>query len=166
MNKMVAFSKFPSLFAHLLLSKTAHCSTSHLSKQSICTFLLASSLTFSPFHTANLLPTLPSLQLHLVRSCVNTRKTIRSQEAVKLHQERYMLQHERRQGVVKLHQQKYIFDQGICFMEAVVISCTLANVNYLEHLLVICSPSQANKNLDSFCRFVGSPSGESRFCWS
>ena len=93
MNKMVAFSKFPSLFAHLLLSKTAHCSTSHLSKQSICTFLLASSLTFSPFHTANLLPTLPSLQLHLVRSCVNTRKTIRSQEAVKLHQERYMLQH-------------------------------------------------------------------------
>jgi len=95
MNKMVAFSKFPSLFAHVLLSKTAHCSTSHLSKQSICTFLLASSLTFSPFHTANLLPTLPSLQLHLVRSCVNTRKTIRSQEAVKLHQERYMLQHVR-----------------------------------------------------------------------
>ncbi|KAG2603124.1 hypothetical protein PVAP13_5KG747700 [Panicum virgatum] len=67
---------------------------------------------------------------------------------------------ERRQGVVKLHQQKYIFDQGICFMEAVVISCTLADVNYLEHLLVICSPSQANKNLDSFCRFVGSPSGK------
>ena len=95
MNKMVAFSKFPSLFAHLLLSKTAHCSTSHLSKQSICTFLLASSLTFSPFHTASLLPTLSSLQLHLFRSCVNTRKTIRSQEAVKLHQERYMLQHVR-----------------------------------------------------------------------